>query len=42
MPKVVKYGKWKPEYMDRAPEAFRKGDVGLNAVSPAYPLTKYT
>jgi hypothetical protein len=42
MPKVVKGGKWKPENMDRAPEAFPKGYVGLNAASRAYPLQKDT
>jgi hypothetical protein len=38
MPKVVKYGKWKLENMERALEAFRNGDVGLNAASRAYPV----
>jgi hypothetical protein len=38
MPKLVKYGKWELENMERALEAFLKGSVGLNATSRAYPL----
>jgi hypothetical protein len=38
MPRLVKYGKWGLENMERALEAFLKGTVGLNAASRAYPL----
>jgi len=40
MPKLVKYGKWELENMERALEAFLKGSVGLNAASRTYPLWK--
>jgi hypothetical protein len=40
MPKVFKYGRWEPKNMERALEAVRNDDVGLNAASRAYPLRK--
>jgi hypothetical protein len=40
MPKLVKYGKWELENMERTLEAFLKGSVGLNAMSRAHPLRK--
>jgi len=38
MPEVFKYGRWQPKSTERALEAVRIGDVGVNAASSAYPL----
>ena len=40
MPEIFKYGRWEVKSMERALEAVRIGDVGLNAASNAYPLRK--
>jgi hypothetical protein len=38
MPEVFKYGRWQLKSTERALEAVRIGDVGVNAASSAYPL----
>jgi len=42
MPEVVKYGKCEPWNKEMALEAFRNGDIDLNAALPPYPLRKYS
>jgi hypothetical protein len=42
MPKVVKHGRCWPENMERALEALRKGDIGLETASCACSLRKGT
>ena len=38
MPEVFKYGRWQPKSTERALEAVRIGDIGVNAASSATPL----
>jgi hypothetical protein len=40
MTKSVKYGRWKPEDIEKDLEAFRNGGVALNAASCKYPVPK--
>jgi hypothetical protein len=40
-PEVIKYGRCEPENMERALEAVRKTDVGVNAASRVSSLNRY-
>ena len=42
MPKGVKYGQWEEENMERALQAVRNGDMGLNAAAKQYSVPKAT
>jgi hypothetical protein len=42
MPKVVKYGRWEEETMERALSSVRNVDMGLNAACRTYSVPKTT